>query len=94
VIARILAGVIAVVGAAALTLGAVIALVWVTIDLVAIENIPLLVMAVVGDVLLGTLLLVACIYLATHLAVRILGVGHSPLPELPSQMSQDESPKA
>jgi hypothetical protein len=93
VIGKVLAGLIAVVGDAALTLGAVIALVRATIYILAIENVLLRVLAVAGDVLLGTLLLIGCIYVSTHLAVRILGVGQSALPSLPAGMRPDEPPK-
>jgi hypothetical protein len=59
-IGKILAGVVAVVCAAGLTLATMIAL-----------------------VVIGTVLLLGCIYLATHLAVRILGVGNAEFPPLP-----------
>ena len=78
--AKILACVTAVIGAAVLTLAATIALVQGTIVAVSIASLPLRVLAVVADVLLGTALLVGCIYLATHLAVGILGVGHAEFP--------------
>ena len=81
--ARILASVTAVLGAAALTLGCMIALVEGTIMAVSIEDFPLRVLAVSADLVLGTVLLLCCIYLATHLAVRILGVGHVEFPALP-----------
>ena len=80
---RILASVIAVLGAAALTLACLIALVQGTIRAVSIDQIPLRVLAVAADLVFGTVLLLGCIYLATHLAVRILGVGQAEFPPLP-----------
>jgi hypothetical protein len=80
---RILASITAVLGAAALTLASMIALVLGTIRAVSIDDIPLRVLAVAADLVLGTVLLLGCIYLATHLAVRIVGVGHAEFPPLP-----------
>ena len=80
---RIVASVTAVLGAAALTLACMIALVQGTILAVSIEQFPMRVLAVSADLVLGTALLLGCIYLATHLAVRILGVGHVEFPALP-----------
>jgi hypothetical protein len=80
---RILASITAVLGAAALTLASMIALVLGTIRAVSIDPIPLRVLAVAADLVLGTVLLLGCIYLATHLAVRIVGVGHAEFPPLP-----------
>jgi hypothetical protein len=80
---RILASAIAVLGAAALTLASMIALVLGTIRAVSIDQIPLRVLAVSADLVFGTVLLLGCIYLATHLAVRIVGVGHAEFPPLP-----------
>jgi hypothetical protein len=80
---RILASVTAVLGAAALTLACMIALVQGTIRAVSIEPILLRALAVAADLLFGTILLLGCIYSATHLAVRILGVGNAEFPALP-----------
>jgi|HubBroStandDraft_4_1064222.scaffolds.fasta_scaffold02119_6 hypothetical protein len=80
---RILASVTAVLGAAALTLACMIALVQGTIRAVSIDSIPLRAIAVSADLLLGTFLLLGCVYLATRLAVRILGVGNAEFPALP-----------
>jgi hypothetical protein len=80
---RILASVTSVLGAAALTLACMIALVQSTIRAVSIDQIPLRVLAVAADLLFGTIVLLGCIYLATHLAVRILGVGNAEFPALP-----------
>ena len=80
---KILASITAVLGAAALTLASMIALVLGTIRAVSINDIPLRVLAVAADLVLGTVLLLGCIYLATHLAVRIVGVGHAEFPPLP-----------
>jgi hypothetical protein len=81
---KIFACVTAVTGAAALTLATMIALVRGTILAVSIDSLPLRILAVSADLILGTLLLVGCIYLATHLAVRILGVGNAEFPPLPN----------
>jgi hypothetical protein len=80
---RILASVTAVLGAAVLTLACMIALVLGTIRSVSIDQMPLRILAVAADFFLGTVLLLGCIYLATHLAVRIVGVGHAEFPPLP-----------
>jgi hypothetical protein len=85
---RIVTSAIAVLGAAALTLASLIALVHGTIRVVGIEEIPLRVLAVAADVIFGSILLLGCIYLATQLAVRIVGVGNAEFPPLP-----DESPR-
>ena len=80
---RILASVIAVLGAAALTLACMFALVRGTIRAVTLNPLALRILAVAADLVFGTVLLLGCIYLATHLAVLILGVGHSEFPTLP-----------
>ena len=90
---KILACVAAVIGAAVLTLATMLALVQGSILAVSIVNWPLRMLAVAGDVVLGTVLLVGCIYLATHLAVRILGVGYAEFPPLPEVTSQTDLPK-
>jgi hypothetical protein len=88
---RIFASVIAVLGAAALTLACVISLVLATIQAVSIDDIPLRAAAVAADLVLGTVLLLGCIYLATHLAVRILGVGNAEFPPLPDVESTTDA---
>lgn len=85
---RILASLAAVLGAAALTLAAMIALVRGTILAVSVNGIPARILAVCADLVMGTVLLLGCIYFATHLAVRILGVGRAEFPPL----AQDEVP--
>jgi hypothetical protein len=80
---KILASVTAVLGAATLTLACMIALVLGTIRAVSIEQLPLRILALAADLVLGTILLPGCIFLATHLAVRIVGVGHAEFPALP-----------
>ncbi len=80
---KILASVTAVLGAAGLTLACMIALVQGTIRAVSIDQLPLRVLALAADLVLGTILLPGCIYLATHLAVRIVGVGRAEFPPLP-----------
>ena len=87
---KILASITAVLGAAALTLASMIALVLGTIRAVSINDIPLRVLAVAADLVLGTVLLLGCIYLATHLAVRIVGVGHAEFPPLPADEYSSE----
>jgi hypothetical protein len=93
VIRKIFACVTAVIGAAALTLAMMIALVEGTIMAVSITNLPLRILAVATDVLLGTALLLGCIYLTTHLAVRILGVGQADFPPLPEDTTRGDLPK-
>jgi hypothetical protein len=83
VVVRILASVVAVLGAAVLTLACLIALVQGTIRAINIDRFPLRALAVTADLAFGTVLLLGCIYLATHLAVLILGVGHAEFPSLP-----------
>jgi hypothetical protein len=80
---RILASVTAVLGAAALNLACMIGLVQGTIWAVSLDPVPLRALAVSADLVLGTIVLLACIFLATHLAVRIVGVGHAEFPPLP-----------
>ena len=80
---RILASLTAVLGAAALTLACMIALVQGTILAVSIDRTLLRILALGADLLLGTAMLLGCIYLATHLAVRIVGVGKAEFPPMP-----------
>jgi hypothetical protein len=87
VIGKIIAGVIAVLCAAALTLATMIALVQGTIMAVSLAEWRVRILAVTADFVVGTVLLLGCIYLATHLAVRVLGVGNAEFPPLP-----DDSP--
>ena len=91
-IRKVLTSVIAVAGAAALTLATMIALVRGTILAVSIPNLSLRILAVAADVVLGTVFLLGCIYLATHLAVRILGVGHADFPPLPEEDAHHTEP--
>jgi hypothetical protein len=79
---RIVASMTAVLGSAALTLACLIAVVQGTILAVSIEQTPLRLLALAGDFVIGTAALLGCIYLATHLAVRILGVGRGEFPPL------------
>jgi hypothetical protein len=90
---KVFACVAAVIGAAGLTLATMIALVQGSILAVSIASLPFRIVAVAADVVLGTVLLVGCIYLATHLAVRILGVGQAEFPPLPEDTSQSDFPK-
>ncbi len=80
---RIFASLTAVLGAAGLTLACMLALVQGSILAVAIDAVPLRVLAIAADLVIGTVALLACIYLATHLAVRIVGVGQAEFPPLP-----------
>ena len=89
---KILASVTAVLGAAALTLACMIALVQGTIQAVSIDQISLRILATAADLVFGTVLLLGCIYLATHLAVRIVGVGNAEFPPLPANESSSEAP--
>ena len=85
---RVVASFVAVLGAAAMTLVTMVALVRATFLAVSISGMPLRILAVAADFVVGTVLLLGCIYLATHLAVVILGVGKAPFPPLP----KDEYP--
>jgi len=89
---KILGGIAAVAGAAALTLATMLALVRGTILAVSIDAVPLRILAVAADIVLGIVLLVGCIYLATHLAVRILGVGNAEFPPPPNEAPPDDVP--
>jgi hypothetical protein len=89
---KILASIAAVAGAAALTLAAMIALVEGTILAVSIENLALRAAAVAADVFLGTILLVGCTYVATRLAVRIVGVGNAEFPVVPEDAPHADAP--
>ena len=71
-----------------------IALVRGTILIVSIGDLRLRVLAVVADLVLGTVLLVGCIYLATHQAVRILGVGNAEFPPLPDELPPPHPPES
>jgi hypothetical protein len=84
---KILASVVAVLGAAALTLACMVSLVLGTIRAVSVEQIVLRMLAVSADFVFGTVLLLGCIYLSTHLAVRILGVGNAEFPPPPTEAS-------
>jgi hypothetical protein len=66
VIVKFFSYAIAVIGAAVLTLATMVALVQGTILAVSIANPPLRILAVIADVLFGTVLLLGCIYLATQ----------------------------
>ena len=90
-IVKILASVAAVAGAAALTLATMIALVRSTILAVSIGDLPLRILAVSADLVLGTIFLLGCIYIATHMAVRILGVGNAEFPPVPHQAAPSDA---
>jgi len=95
---RIAASMTAVLGSAALTLACLIAVVQGTIHAVSIDQTALRLLVLAADFILGTSALLACIYLATHLAVRILGVGQAEFPPLTVEtdsenLSSNDSPK-
>jgi hypothetical protein len=90
VIRKVLARVVVVIVAAALTLAAILALVQGTIDAISLNNLPLRVLAVLADLACGALLLVGCIWMVTRLAVLILGVGHEEFPPMPEEHEDDD----
>lgn len=73
-----------------MTLATMVALVRGTILAISIGGMPLRLLAVIADFVIGTVLLLGCIYLATHLAVVILGVGRAPFPPLPKDEYRSE----
>jgi hypothetical protein len=89
-IGKVLASTIAVLGAGGLTLLCIVALVQGTIRALSLESVPLRVVAVIADIVLGTVLLIGCVYLATRLAVVIVGVGRSEFPSFPGNQSAPE----
>jgi len=91
-IARGVASFVAVIGSAALTLTTIVALVKGTIVMLSIESVPLRVLAMILDVIVGTALLLGCIFVATHLAVVILGVGNSEFPPLAPDAPPSDPP--
>jgi len=62
----------------AMTLGAMLVLVRATLAVAQMSNPLLRALAVVAELVLGVVLLVGTVYLATHLAVRIFGGGTPP----------------
>ena len=93
---RILSSMTAVLGSAALTLACLLALVQGTIYAVSIEQTALRFIVVAADFVVGTAALLGCIYLATHLAVRFVGVGQAEFPPVDtysSDVSSGDSPK-
>ncbi len=90
---KILIALVAVLAAASLTLGAVFAVVWGTMAAISVGNVSLRILAVAADALLGSLLLIGCIYLATQLAVRTLGVGCAEFPTPPISGPEEEQSK-
>ncbi len=57
----------------AMTLGAMLVLVSATLEVAQMSNPLLRAVAVAAELVLGVVLLVGTVYLATHLAVRIFG---------------------
>lgn len=86
-IGKVIASAVAVLGAAGLTLACMVALVAGTIRALRLASLPLRLLAVAADFVIGSVLLIGCIYLATRLAVLILGVGHSEFPSFPADDS-------
>ena len=64
-----------------------------TLAATSVRNLGLRILAVAADALLGSLLLIGCIYLATQLAVPILGVGRTGIPPAPITAPDEERPK-
>ena len=93
---RILSSMAAVFGSATLTLACLIALVQGTIYALSLEQTALRLLAIAADFVVGTSALIGCIYLATHLAVRFVGVGQAEFPPadtFSSNVSSGDSPK-
>jgi hypothetical protein len=93
VIRKALARVVAVIVAAVLTLAALLALVQGTVDAISLDRWPLRVLAVLADIALGIFLLVGCVWIATRMAVLILGVGNAEFPPLPEDSGDEGLPK-
>lgn len=70
---RLLAAVLTALLIVAMTLGAMLVLVRATLEVAQMSNPLLRALAVVAELVLGVVLLVGTVYLATHLAVRIFG---------------------
>ncbi len=68
---RLLAAVLTTLLIVAMTLGAMLVLVRATLEVAQMSNPLLRALAVVAELVLGVVLLVGTVYLATHLAVRI-----------------------
>ena len=70
---QLLAAVLTTLLIVAMTLGAMLVLVRATLEVAQMSNPVLRALAVVAELVLGVVLLVGTVYLATHLAVRIFG---------------------
>jgi len=88
---RIVSSLAAVLGSAALTLACLLAVVRGTILAVSIEQTALRFLVVTADFVIGTTALLGCIYLATHLAVRFVGVGQAEFPPVDTYSSDVNS---
>ncbi len=75
---RVLAAVLTSVLICAMTLGAMFALIRVTLYVISIESFPFRVIAFGAELFLGVVLLLGTVWLATHLAVRIFGAARLP----------------
>lgn len=82
-IGKVIASIVAVLGAAGLTLACMVALVTGTTRALSLASLPLRLVAVAADFVVGSVLLVGCIYIATRLAVAIVGVGRGEFPSIP-----------
>ena len=88
-IGKVIASTVAVLGAAGLTLACMVALVAGTTRALGLASLPLRILAVAADFAIGSVLLIGCIYLATRLAVLILGVRRG---DFPNFSVDDSSP--
>jgi hypothetical protein len=94
VIRASIARVLAVILAAAMMLAVVIALVRITIFATSIDGWPVRALAVLADVVVGTFLLLGCIWITTQLAVLLVGVGEADFPPLPESTREELPPKS
>ena len=72
------ASAIAVLVIVAMTLGAMYILVWATLKVTSLPSPVARAVAVAAELVLGVVLLLGTVWLATHLAVRIFGPGQEP----------------
>jgi len=77
---RILASIVTTVLIVAMTLGAMFTLVRATVFVTSIPSPLQRAIAIAAELLLGVVLLLGTVWLATHLAVRIFGVKNAPSP--------------
>lgn len=77
---RILASVLTTILIVSMTLAAMFTLVRTTVFVTSIQSTAQRALAIAAELLLGVVLLLGTVWLATHLAVRIFGSKHSPEP--------------